>query len=205
VGLTPSAGRTAPEGAAAVVVYAHQLCYAAPGTAPGIGGPFGAALAHQSSGQLGLTGVWRWAYGLGVADEFSERYGDLLTGSYDCVDRILLKAFYPLGHNPGGFRVWWRRLHGDSDELLDNTHLARCGGVVLPQHLDDFPAADGAELFAVFALAGHAEALRWNISSTCEVLGRSANVAWLRPQAPGFADVVVDLVAEAKRKRKQPR
>jgi len=38
-----------------------------------------------------------------MADEFSERYGDLLSGSYDCVDRIVLNAYYPLGHNPGGF------------------------------------------------------------------------------------------------------
>jgi len=37
-----------------------------------------------------------------MADEFTERYGDLLTGSYDCVDRIVLNAYYPLGHNPGG-------------------------------------------------------------------------------------------------------
>jgi hypothetical protein len=44
-----------------------------------------------------------------VADDFCERYGDLLTGSYDCVDRIVLNAFFPLGHNPGGFRTWWRR------------------------------------------------------------------------------------------------
>lgn len=65
------------------------------------------------SGQLWLTGVWGSFGSLecggrptvcGVADEFSERYGDLLTGSYDCVDRIVLKAYYPLGHNPGGFR-----------------------------------------------------------------------------------------------------
>jgi hypothetical protein len=41
-------------------------------------------------------------------DEFSLRYSDLVTGSYDCVDRIVLNAFFPLGHNPGGFRVWWR-------------------------------------------------------------------------------------------------
>jgi hypothetical protein len=27
-----------------------------------------------------------------VADDFSERYRDLLTGSYDCVDRIRLNA-----------------------------------------------------------------------------------------------------------------
>jgi hypothetical protein len=63
-----------------------------------------------------------------VADDFSERYGDLLAGSYDCVDRIVLNAFFPLGHNPGGFRCWWRRLHGGSDGELDNTHLMRFAG-----------------------------------------------------------------------------
>ena len=63
-----------------------------------------------------------------MADEFSERYGDLLTGSYDCVDRIVLNAYYPLGPNPGGFRVWWRRWHQDSDEELDNAHLMRLAG-----------------------------------------------------------------------------
>ena len=63
-----------------------------------------------------------------MADEFSERYGDLLTGSYDCVDRVVLNAYYPLGHNPGGFRVWWRRWHGDSDEGLDDAHLMRLAG-----------------------------------------------------------------------------
>jgi hypothetical protein len=63
-----------------------------------------------------------------VADDFSVRYGDLLTGSYDCVDRIVLNAYFPLGHNPGGFRFWWRRLHGGSDDELDNTHLMRFAG-----------------------------------------------------------------------------
>jgi hypothetical protein len=63
-----------------------------------------------------------------VADDFSERYGDLLTGSYDCVDRIVLNAYFSLGHNPGGFRCWWRRLHDGSDEQLDNTHLMRMAG-----------------------------------------------------------------------------
>ena len=62
-----------------------------------------------------------------MVDELSERYGDLLTGSYDCVDRIVLNA-YSLGNHPGGFRVWWRRLHEDSDELLDNNHLMRLAG-----------------------------------------------------------------------------
>ncbi len=63
-----------------------------------------------------------------MLDELTERYGDLPRGSYDCVDRIVLNAYFSLGHNPGGFRVWWRRLHGDSDEQLDNTHLLRMAG-----------------------------------------------------------------------------
>jgi hypothetical protein len=63
-----------------------------------------------------------------VADDFSERYGGLLTGSYDCVDRIVLNAYFPLGHNPGGFRTWWRRWHDGTDDDLDNTHLMRMAG-----------------------------------------------------------------------------
>ena len=61
-------------------------------------------------------------------DEFSLRYPDLVTGSYDCVDRIVVNAFYPLGHSPDGLRVWWRRLHNDGDDTLDNTHLMRMAG-----------------------------------------------------------------------------
>jgi hypothetical protein len=60
-------------------------------------------------------------------DALSARYGDLLTGSYDCVDRVVLNAYFSMGHSPGGFRTWWRRLHG-SDEHLDNTHLMRMAG-----------------------------------------------------------------------------
>src|SRR5664279_2169728 len=62
-----------------------------------------------------------------MVDEFSARYGDLLTGSYDCVDRIVLNA-YSLGNHPGGFRVWWRRWHDDGDASLDNAHLMRLAG-----------------------------------------------------------------------------
>lgn len=63
-----------------------------------------------------------------MADDFCGRYGDLLAGSYDCVDRVVLNAFFPLGHNPGGFRAWWRRWHDGSDDDLDNTHLMRMAG-----------------------------------------------------------------------------
>jgi hypothetical protein len=61
-------------------------------------------------------------------DELTKRYKDLLTGSYDCVDRIVLNAYFSMGHNPGGFRVWWRGWHGGSDEQLDDTHLMRLAG-----------------------------------------------------------------------------
>jgi hypothetical protein len=33
----------------------------------------------------------------------------------DCADRVVLKAFYPLGQTGGGLRAWWRYrpgLHG---------------------------------------------------------------------------------------------
>ena len=62
-----------------------------------------------------------------MEDTLAARYGDLLTGTYDCVDRIVLNAYFSMGHSPGGFRTWWRRLHG-SDEHLDNTHLMRMAG-----------------------------------------------------------------------------
>jgi hypothetical protein len=63
-----------------------------------------------------------------VADDFTERYRELLTGSYDCVDRIVLNAYCPLGHSPGGFRTWWRRWHGGSDADLDDARLMRLPG-----------------------------------------------------------------------------
>jgi hypothetical protein len=28
----------------------------------------------------------------------------------------VLNAYHPLGHNPGGFRTWWRRWHDDGDD-----------------------------------------------------------------------------------------
>jgi hypothetical protein len=62
-----------------------------------------------------------------MVQELSPLYPDLLTGRYDCVDRIVLNAYFRLGHSPGGFRFWWQRLTG-SDETLDNAHLMRMAG-----------------------------------------------------------------------------
>jgi len=44
-----------------------------------------------------------------MAEGLSEIYQDLLSGSYDCVDRIVLNGYYRMGHEPAGFRTWWRR------------------------------------------------------------------------------------------------
>src|SRR6516225_3390819 len=62
-----------------------------------------------------------------MADRFSELYQDLLSGSYDCVDRIVLNAYFRQGHSAGGFRIWWEKLTG-SIETLDNAHLMRLSG-----------------------------------------------------------------------------
>src|SRR5690348_11120609 len=62
-----------------------------------------------------------------MTDGLSTLYQDLLDGSYDCVDRIVLNAYFRMGHSPGGFRVWWRALTG-SDETLENSHLMRLAG-----------------------------------------------------------------------------
>jgi len=59
-------------------------------------------------------------------DDFSSYYTDFLDGSYDCVDRIVLNAYYPLGQSGGGFRTWWRNFM--DDDKLDNTHLIRFAG-----------------------------------------------------------------------------
>ena len=85
-----------------------------------------------------------------MADDFSERYGDLINGSYDCVDRVVLNAWFPMGVNPGGLRTWWRRLHG-SDDQLDSTHLMRMAGR-FARRVKAWAAASGVPL--IFCKAG---------------------------------------------------
>jgi hypothetical protein len=54
-------------------------------------------------------------------------FPDLLDGRYDCVDRVVLRAYFRFGQHPAGFRVWWRRWQG-WDAGLDNAHLMRSAG-----------------------------------------------------------------------------
>jgi hypothetical protein len=62
-----------------------------------------------------------------MLDDFSTYYADFLGGTYDCVDRIVLNAYFRMGQTPGGFRTWWRQLEG-SDDTLDTNHLMRQAG-----------------------------------------------------------------------------
>ena len=78
------------------------------------------------------------------SDAFSEYYAELLQGAYDCVDRIVLNAFYPLGQSGGGLRAWWRYLHGD-DSTLDDDHLRDMAGT-FSRRLHGFCAKQGIPL-----------------------------------------------------------
>ena len=60
-------------------------------------------------------------------DDFTRYHEELLDGTYDCVDRIVVNAYFEWATSAGGFRSWWRALMG-SDETLDRTHMERMAG-----------------------------------------------------------------------------
>lgn len=60
-------------------------------------------------------------------DELCKQYMEFLDNTYDCIDRIVLNAYFIFGQGPGGFRIWWRSLKG-GDIDLDNTNLMRFAG-----------------------------------------------------------------------------
>jgi hypothetical protein len=39
------------------------------------------------------------------SDELSSYYAELLEGTYDCVDRVVLNAYFPMGQTGGGLRT----------------------------------------------------------------------------------------------------
>jgi hypothetical protein len=40
-----------------------------------------------------------------MPDQLSTLYSSLLEGSYDCVDRVVLNAYFGMGQTGGGLRV----------------------------------------------------------------------------------------------------
>ena len=81
---------------------------------------------------------------MAALDAFSEYYAELLQGTYDCVDRIVLNAFFPFGQTAGGIRSWWRWLHGD-DLTLDDEHLREMAGT-FSRRIHAFCAKQGVPL-----------------------------------------------------------
>jgi hypothetical protein len=62
-----------------------------------------------------------------ISDELTKYHQQLLGGDYDCLDRIVVNAYFAMGQVAGGFRNWWRDLFG-SDDQLDRAHLERMAG-----------------------------------------------------------------------------
>ena len=81
---------------------------------------------------------------MNAPDEFSRYYADLLEGTYDCVDRMVLNAYFGLGQTGGGLRSWWRLLRGD-DSDLDDAHLREMAGT-FSRRLHAFCAKRGIAL-----------------------------------------------------------
>jgi hypothetical protein len=104
-----------------------------------------------------------------MADQLSALYQDLLTGSYDCTDRIVLNAYYPLGHTAGGFHVWWERLTG-TDETLDNTHLMRMAGR-FSRRVRAYAKANGIPLIACGAGERKHEIAEQHLKTTTSTQG----------------------------------
>jgi hypothetical protein len=62
-------------------------------------------------------------------DDFSQHYAEFLAGQYDCIDRIVLNAYYPKLLNAGGLRYWWRQMYGN-DSGLNTAALIRVAGAM---------------------------------------------------------------------------
>jgi hypothetical protein len=84
---------------------------------------------------------------MNTPDGFSSYYADLLDGRYDCVDRLVVNAYFPMGQTGGGMRAWWRRLRGNDAEL-DNTHLREMAGS-FSRRVRGYCAKQGAPLIEV--------------------------------------------------------
>jgi hypothetical protein len=143
---------------------------------------------------------WRSLFGTTPGERvmshgLSKLYQEWLSGDYDCVDRIVLNAYFGMGHSPGGFPVWWRTLTG-SDDALDNARLMRLAGRfsrrvrgdakthgipvidcvagerkhdVVDEHLAKTPVTEGLFLVRV----GRAQAPVWRVEANYHLSGRS--------------------------------
>ena len=60
-------------------------------------------------------------------DYLTQHYSNILDGSYDCIDRIVLNAYCPMLLIPGGVRNWYRIMQGDDRDMSDSTMMRYAG------------------------------------------------------------------------------
>ena len=111
-------------------------------------------------------------------DDFSTEIAELLGGSYDCADRVVVRGYFPLGQTSGGLLTWWDRL--------------RPGMEITEAGLRAF-AGDCARRVAAFARQ-HDIPLE-----QCEIGDRTkhARAAQARPADPDFQGVFRIMVSRA--------
>jgi len=91
-------------------------------------------------------------------DEFGSYYGSVIEASYDCVDRLTINAYFPLGQSAGGFRSWWRPWQG-GEQRLNDAGLKGAAGDLARELRPKDPNFRG--VFAV--LVGRAPAPVWEV------------------------------------------
>jgi hypothetical protein len=111
-------------------------------------------------------------------DEFGSYYGSLIEASYDCVDRLTINAYFPLGQTGGGFRCWWRQWQGGEQRLNDAGLKAAAG--------------DLARRLKAWCLREQIPWIECKAHEAKYVLARE-----LRPKDPNFRGVFAVLVGRA--------
>ena len=48
-----------------------------------------------------------------ATDDFSRYDDEHVEGLYECLDRIVINAYFPTGQTGGGMRYGWRKLKGN--------------------------------------------------------------------------------------------
>src|SRR5262249_6702740 len=73
------------------------------------------------------SGIYRF---MSTPDDFSTYVADLLSGTYDCVDRICVRGYFPLGQTSGGLLTWWNPAL--SQHPAERATIAQAGGGLCP-------------------------------------------------------------------------
>ena len=63
---------------------------------------------------------------MATPDDFSSYVSELLLGSYNCVDRLVLRAYHRLGQTSGGFLTWWNALYPGTEPTEEHLLWSFC-------------------------------------------------------------------------------